>query len=63
MTTLLGVFRFDETVKALNTGTKGKAPQRPEGPAGRQHLRELVNPNIVQAAPKVGHTHTHSIFS
>lgn len=61
MTTLLGVFRFDETVKALNTGTKGKAPQRPEGPAGRQHLRELVNPNIVQAAPKVGHT--HSIFS
>lgn len=44
--------KFDETVKALNTGTKGKAPQRPEGPAGRQHLRELVNPNIVQAAPK-----------
>uniref|UniRef100_A0A4W5L8W7 Activating signal cointegrator 1 third domain-containing protein n=1 Tax=Hucho hucho TaxID=62062 RepID=A0A4W5L8W7_9TELE len=53
--------KFDETVKALNTGTKGKSPQRPEGPAGRQHLRELVNPNIVQAAPKVGHT--HRIFS
>ncbi|CAB1338971.1 unnamed protein product [Coregonus sp. 'balchen'] len=44
--------QFDETVKALNTGTKVKSPQRPEGPAGRQHLRELVNPNIVQAAPK-----------
>uniref|UniRef100_A0A3P8Z4E9 Activating signal cointegrator 1 n=1 Tax=Esox lucius TaxID=8010 RepID=A0A3P8Z4E9_ESOLU len=44
--------KFDETVKALNTGTKVRSPQRSEGPGGRQHLRELVNPNIGQAAPE-----------
>ncbi|KAJ7994677.1 hypothetical protein DPEC_G00251960 [Dallia pectoralis] len=44
--------KFDETVKALNTSTNVKSPQRSEVPGGRQHLRELVNPNIGKSAPE-----------
>ncbi|XP_030622009.1 activating signal cointegrator 1 [Chanos chanos] len=43
--------KFDETVNAINTGTLVQTPKGP-GTAGRQHLRELVNPNILQAAPE-----------
>uniref|UniRef100_A0AAR2LE46 Activating signal cointegrator 1 n=2 Tax=Pygocentrus nattereri TaxID=42514 RepID=A0AAR2LE46_PYGNA len=43
--------KFDETVKAINTGTLVQTPKS-SGPTGRQHLRELVNPNIVQTAPQ-----------
>lgn len=45
-------FRYDETVKAINTGTLIQTPKS-SAPAGRQYLRELVNPNIQQAAPQV----------
>lgn len=44
--------KLDETVKAFSTGSQVKSPQRLEGQGGRQHLRELVNPNIVQSAPE-----------
>ncbi|KAK1798454.1 hypothetical protein P4O66_006745, partial [Electrophorus voltai] len=43
--------KFDETVKAINSGTLLQT-QKSSVPAGRQHLRELVNPNIVQTAPQ-----------
>lgn len=43
--------KFDETVKAINTGSLVQKPKS-SGSAGRQNLRELVNPNIVQAAPQ-----------
>uniref|UniRef100_W5KIR1 Activating signal cointegrator 1 n=1 Tax=Astyanax mexicanus TaxID=7994 RepID=W5KIR1_ASTMX len=43
--------KFDETVKAINTGSLVQKPKS-SGSAGRQHLRDLVNPNIVQAAPQ-----------
>ncbi|XP_053490089.1 activating signal cointegrator 1 [Ictalurus furcatus] len=43
--------KYDETVKAINTGTLIQTPKS-SAPAGRQHLRELVNPNIQQAAPQ-----------
>ncbi|KAI4879581.1 hypothetical protein NFI96_026535 [Prochilodus magdalenae] len=43
--------KFDETVKAINTGSLVQTPKS-SGSAGRQHLRELVNPNILQAAPQ-----------
>lgn len=42
--------RFDETVKALNSGSFGQTTKK----SNQQHLRELVNPNIVQPAPEVG---------
>ncbi len=45
--------RFDETVKAINTGSFGQTPKHSVSADG-QHLRELVNPNIMQAAPEVG---------
>ena len=48
-------YRLDETVKALSTGSQVKSPQRFEGPGGRQHMGELVNPNIVQSAPEVSY--------
>lgn len=44
--------RYDETVKAINTGSLSQTPKS-SAPAGRQYLRELVNPNIQQAAPQV----------
>ncbi|XP_062868859.1 activating signal cointegrator 1 isoform X2 [Trichomycterus rosablanca] len=43
--------KFDETVKSINTGTLVQTPKSSTS-AGRQHLRELVNPNILQAAPQ-----------
>ncbi|KAF4082893.1 hypothetical protein AMELA_G00133830 [Ameiurus melas] len=43
--------KYDETVNAINTGTLIQTPKS-SAPAGRQHLRELVNPNIQQAAPQ-----------
>ncbi|TRZ04272.1 hypothetical protein DNTS_017736 [Danionella cerebrum] len=43
--------KFDETVKAINSGSFGKTPNLSVS-ADRQHLRELVNPNILQAAPE-----------
>ncbi|MGH0115353.1 UNVERIFIED_CONTAM: hypothetical protein FKN15_006781 [Acipenser sinensis] len=42
--------RFDDTVHALNTGSLGQS-SKPADCGPRQHLRELVNPNIIQAAP------------
>ncbi|XP_016339469.1 activating signal cointegrator 1 [Sinocyclocheilus anshuiensis] len=42
---------FDETVKAINTGSFGQTPKHSVSTDG-PHLRELVNPNIVQAAPE-----------
>ncbi|XP_060796409.1 activating signal cointegrator 1 [Neoarius graeffei] len=43
--------KYDETVKAINTGALIQTPKS-SAPAGRQYLRELVNPNIQQAAPQ-----------
>lgn len=43
--------QYDETVKAINTGTLIQTQKR-SAPASRQYLRELVNPNIQQAAPQ-----------
>ncbi|TTA54983.1 Activating signal cointegrator 1 [Bagarius yarrelli] len=43
--------QYDETVKAINTGTLIQTPKSSTR-AGRQYLRELVNPNIQQAAPQ-----------
>ncbi|KAM3877415.1 activating signal cointegrator 1 [Diretmus argenteus] len=40
---------LDETIKALNSDPLVKSPLRR---AGQQNLRELVNPNIIQAAPE-----------
>ncbi len=45
--------RFDETVKAIHTGSFGQTPKHSVSADG-QHLRDLVNPNIMQAAPEVG---------
>ncbi|MGH0134997.1 UNVERIFIED_CONTAM: hypothetical protein FKN15_008900, partial [Acipenser sinensis] len=42
--------KFDDTVHALNTGSLGQS-SKPADCGPRQHLRELVNPNIIQAAP------------
>uniref|UniRef100_A0A671QT43 Thyroid hormone receptor interactor 4 n=1 Tax=Sinocyclocheilus anshuiensis TaxID=1608454 RepID=A0A671QT43_9TELE len=43
--------KFDETVKAINTGSFGQTPKHSVS-TDRQHLQELVNPNIMQAAPE-----------
>ncbi|KAG7468279.1 hypothetical protein MATL_G00141340 [Megalops atlanticus] len=43
--------KFDEAVHAINTGTLVNTPQRPV-PGCQKPPRDLVNPNIVQAAPK-----------
>ncbi|RXN17698.1 activating signal cointegrator 1 [Labeo rohita] len=43
--------KFDETVKAINTGSFGQTPKH-SASADRKHLRELVNPNIIQSAPE-----------
>uniref|UniRef100_A0A8C1FKX6 Thyroid hormone receptor interactor 4 n=1 Tax=Cyprinus carpio carpio TaxID=630221 RepID=A0A8C1FKX6_CYPCA len=43
--------KFDETVKAINTGSFGQTPKHSVS-TDRQNLRELVNPNIMQAAPE-----------
>ncbi|KAL1007676.1 hypothetical protein UPYG_G00090070 [Umbra pygmaea] len=56
--------KLDETVKALNTSNNVTSPQRSGGPAGRQHFGDLVNPNILQAAPEwvdmgVGNRRSH----
>ncbi len=48
-----GFERFDETVKAIHTGSFGQTPKHSVSADG-QHLRDLVNPNIMQAAPEVG---------
>ncbi|XP_066557826.1 activating signal cointegrator 1 [Amia ocellicauda] len=53
--------KFDETIQALNTGSLTKSPRQTD-PSSRQHLRELVNPNIDQAAPlwvDVGSSEAH----
>ncbi|XP_073691804.1 activating signal cointegrator 1 [Garra rufa] len=43
--------KFDESVKAINTGSFGQTPKH-SASTDRQRLRELVNPNIVQSAPE-----------
>ncbi|XP_048041529.1 activating signal cointegrator 1 isoform X1 [Megalobrama amblycephala] len=43
--------KFDETVKDINTGSFGRTSKHSVS-TEQQHLRELVNPNIVQAAPE-----------
>nr|XP_006629131.2 PREDICTED: activating signal cointegrator 1 [Lepisosteus oculatus] len=42
--------KLDETVQAISTGSLARTPTQPEQ-GTRQHLGELVNPNIMQAAP------------
>ncbi|KAF7667908.1 hypothetical protein LDENG_00041600, partial [Lucifuga dentata] len=46
--------KLDETLKAMNTDSPLKSPRNSEGQgqAGRQNLRNLVNPNIMQTAPE-----------
>ncbi|XP_052002347.1 activating signal cointegrator 1 isoform X1 [Xyrauchen texanus] len=46
--------KFDETVKAINTGSFVQTPKNSVA-TDRQHFRELVNPNIGQAAPEWVH--------
>ncbi|KAM4602520.1 activating signal cointegrator 1 [Polymixia lowei] len=43
--------KLDETIKAMNSDSV-KSSLHSDGQGGRQSLRELVNPNIVQAAPE-----------
>lgn len=50
--------RYDETVRSINTGTLVQTSKSSK-PSGQQHLRELVNPNILQAAPQVSVHYTY----
>ncbi|XP_031425115.1 activating signal cointegrator 1 isoform X2 [Clupea harengus] len=43
--------KLDETVQAMNAGSTVQASRRPERVQG-EPLRDLVNPNIMQAAPQ-----------
>lgn len=47
------LFRLDETLKAMNSGTATESPGYSERKGGMQNLRVLVNPNIKQSAPEV----------
>ncbi|XP_039979229.1 activating signal cointegrator 1 isoform X2 [Xiphias gladius] len=44
--------KLDETLKAMNSDTNSKSPMNSERQGGRQSLRELVNPNIMQSPPE-----------
>lgn len=43
--------KLDETIQAMNTGSVSQTSRRPERADG-EPLRDLVNPNIIQAAPQ-----------
>ena len=47
------IYRLDETLKAMNNDMSN-SQMGTERQGGRQSLRELVNPNIMQSAPEVG---------
>ncbi|XP_029936754.1 activating signal cointegrator 1 isoform X1 [Myripristis murdjan] len=54
--------KLDQTIKAMNSDSAVKSPRLTEGQAGQQNLRQLVNPNIMQAAPEwvnVGSSESH----
>ncbi|XP_023187655.1 activating signal cointegrator 1 isoform X1 [Xiphophorus maculatus] len=44
--------KLDETLKNMNSGSTPGTPGYPERRSGKQSLRELVNPNIMQSAPE-----------
>ncbi|XP_040899900.1 activating signal cointegrator 1 [Toxotes jaculatrix] len=44
--------KLDETLKAMSNDSMSKSPVYSERQGGRQTLRELVNPNIMQSAPE-----------
>uniref|UniRef100_A0AAQ6IIM6 Activating signal cointegrator 1 n=1 Tax=Anabas testudineus TaxID=64144 RepID=A0AAQ6IIM6_ANATE len=44
--------KLDETIKAMKSDSTSKSPVSSERQGGRQSLRELVNPNIMQSAPE-----------
>ncbi|KAG7283778.1 hypothetical protein CRUP_034402 [Coryphaenoides rupestris] len=44
--------KLDETISAISTDSFLKSPPRSADQEGKQNLGELVNPNIVQAAPQ-----------
>ncbi|KAG7221754.1 hypothetical protein INR49_029137, partial [Caranx melampygus] len=44
--------KLDETLKAMSNDTTSKSPLYSDKQGGKQSLRELVNPNIMQSAPE-----------
>lgn len=44
--------KLDETLKAMNSGSTSQSPGYSDGRGGKQNLRGLVNPNILQSAPE-----------
>ncbi|XP_069021750.1 activating signal cointegrator 1 [Embiotoca jacksoni] len=44
--------KLDETLKAMNNDPMSKSQMNSERKGGRQSMRELVNPNIMQSAPE-----------
>ncbi|XP_033488714.1 activating signal cointegrator 1 [Epinephelus lanceolatus] len=44
--------KLDETIKAMNSDSTSRSPMFSGKQGGRQTLRELVNPNIMQSAPE-----------
>ncbi|XP_047218309.1 activating signal cointegrator 1 isoform X2 [Girardinichthys multiradiatus] len=44
--------KLDETLKAMSSGSTSQSPGYSESKGGKQNLRELVNPNIMQSAPQ-----------
>ncbi|XP_013769021.1 activating signal cointegrator 1 [Pundamilia nyererei] len=54
--------KLDETLKAMSNESVSKSPMYSERKGGRQGLRDLVNPNIMQSAPEwvdVGGSESH----
>lgn len=49
------ICRLDETLKAMSNDSASKSIYS-ERQGGRHNSRELVNPNIMQSAPEVGHS-------
>ncbi|XP_051792688.1 activating signal cointegrator 1 isoform X2 [Acanthochromis polyacanthus] len=44
--------KLDETLKAMNNDSVSESPMYSEGKGGKQSLGQLVNPNIMHAAPE-----------
>ncbi|XP_043999281.1 activating signal cointegrator 1 isoform X2 [Gambusia affinis] len=44
--------KLDENLKNMKSGSTPQTPGHPERRSGKQNLRELVNPNIMQSAPE-----------
>jgi len=47
------ICRLDETLKVMNNESKSQSPGYSDRKGGKQNLRELVNPSIMQPAPEV----------